>query len=132
MMIGDRYFGLRGALAALAGMLAVSRCMLVLALALVYAHSSSHPAVAGALRGMGAVAAGPDCGHGLQAVWRRCAITRWAPCAPRWPALTFAAWRCCAGRWPGCCPRLGGVACAADLAKACAMTTPLHCSRRTG
>jgi chromate transporter len=57
IMIGDRYFGLRGAFAALAGMLTFP-LMLVLALAVVYAQFSSHPAVAGALRGMGAVAAG--------------------------------------------------------------------------
>ena len=55
IMIGDRYFGLRGALAALAGMLTFP-LMLVLALAVVYAQFASHPAVAGALRGMGAVA----------------------------------------------------------------------------
>ena len=57
LMIGARYFGLKGALAALAGMLAVP-LVLVLALALVYAQFAGHPGVAGALRGMGAVAAG--------------------------------------------------------------------------
>jgi chromate transporter len=57
LMIGSRYFGLRGALAALAGML-VMPLMVVLLLALGYAQFASHPNVAGALRGMGAVAAG--------------------------------------------------------------------------
>ena len=57
IMIGDRHFGLRGALAALAGMLTFP-LVLVLALAVAYAEFASHPAVAGALRGMGAVAAG--------------------------------------------------------------------------
>jgi chromate transporter len=57
LMIGDRYFGLRGAMAALAGMLAVP-LLVVLALALVYAEFAGNPHVAGALRGMGAVAAG--------------------------------------------------------------------------
>lgn len=57
IMIGDRYFGLRGAAAALAGMLTIPM-VLVLALAMVYAHWSTHPAVIGALHGMGAVAAG--------------------------------------------------------------------------
>ena len=52
IMIGDRYFGLRGAFAALAGMLTFP-LMLVLALAVVYAQFSAQPAVAGALRGMG-------------------------------------------------------------------------------
>jgi chromate transporter len=57
LMIGDRYFGLRGAMAALAGMLTVP-LFVVLLLALVYAQFAGHPGVAGALRGMGAVAAG--------------------------------------------------------------------------
>lgn len=57
LMIGSRYFGLRGALAALAGMLTVP-LVVVLLLALVYAQFETQPGVAGALRGMGAVAAG--------------------------------------------------------------------------
>lgn len=57
MMIGDRFFGWRGALVALVGMLAIP-AVLVLALAALYTHFAAVPAVAGALRGMGAVAAG--------------------------------------------------------------------------
>lgn len=57
LMIGGRYFGLRGALAALAGMLTFP-LLIVLALAAVFAGISDSPGVAGALRGMGAVAAG--------------------------------------------------------------------------
>ncbi len=57
LMLGDRHFGLRGALAALAGML-VLPMLLLLGVATVYAQFSDHPMVAGALRGMGAVAAG--------------------------------------------------------------------------
>jgi chromate transporter len=57
LMIGDRYFGLRGAMAALAGMLAAPT-LVVLALALLYAQYAQVPAVGQALRGMGAVAAG--------------------------------------------------------------------------
>ena len=57
MMVGDRYFGLRGAFAALAGMLAVP-LVIVLLLTALYAQYASHPMVSGALRGMGAVAAG--------------------------------------------------------------------------
>jgi chromate transporter len=57
LMIGDRYFGLRGAMVALAGMLAAPT-LVVLSLALLYAHYSQMPAVGQALRGMGAVAAG--------------------------------------------------------------------------
>lgn len=57
LMIGDRFFGWRGALAAVAGMLSLP-LVLVLALAMLAAEASSVPAVAGALRGMGVVAAG--------------------------------------------------------------------------
>ena len=57
LMLGDRYFGLRGALCALAGLLTVP-LVIVLALATAYAEFASVPVVAGALRGMGAVAAG--------------------------------------------------------------------------
>jgi chromate transporter len=57
LMFGDRCFGTRGAAAALGGMLAVPT-VIVLALTLLYAEYASVPAVAGAMRGMGAVAAG--------------------------------------------------------------------------
>jgi chromate transporter len=57
LMVGDRYFGWRGAVAALAGML-LAPLAIVLALAALYAEFAALPAVAGALRGMGAVAAG--------------------------------------------------------------------------
>ena len=57
MMIGGRYFGLAGAMAALAGMLAVP-LVLILLLALLHAEFASNPHVAGALRGMAAVSAG--------------------------------------------------------------------------
>lgn len=65
IMIGERYFGWRGAMAALAGMLTFP-LILVLAVAVVYAQFASQPAVAGALRGMGAVAAGLIAGMGLK------------------------------------------------------------------
>ena len=65
LMIGGRYFGLRGALVALAGMLTFP-LIVVLALALVYAQFADNPQVAGALRGMGAVAAGLITATGLK------------------------------------------------------------------
>jgi chromate transporter len=65
VMIGDRYFGLRGALAALAGMLTVP-LVVILALAVLYAHYAGNPQVAGALRGMGAVAAGLIAATGIK------------------------------------------------------------------
>jgi len=57
LMLGDRFFGLRGALAALGGMLAAP-LVIVLALTVAYAELARIAIVAGALRGMGAVAAG--------------------------------------------------------------------------
>ena len=57
LIIGGRYFGLEGAMAALSGMLAAPLLM-VLTLALIYAQFASRPEAVGALRGMGAVAAG--------------------------------------------------------------------------
>lgn len=57
LMVGGRYFGLRGALTALAGMLSVP-LVLVLLLALVHARYADQPMVTGALRGMAAVSAG--------------------------------------------------------------------------
>ncbi|WP_345793672.1 chromate transporter [Thauera sp. JM12B12] len=57
LMVGDRYFGWRGAFAAISGML-LAPIVVVLVLAASYQQLSTYPAVAGALRGMGAVAAG--------------------------------------------------------------------------
>jgi len=57
LMIGDRFFGLRGALSALGGILLVP-LVIVLAAAALYAQYAHHPLVNQALRGMGAVAAG--------------------------------------------------------------------------
>ena len=57
LMFGDRCFGLRGAFAALAGML-LAPMIIVLALTALYGHYAANPMVTGALRGMGAVAAG--------------------------------------------------------------------------
>jgi chromate transporter len=57
LMTGDRFFGWRGAVTALAGMMLVP-LLIVLVLAAAYGHWAHLPAVSGALRGMGAVAAG--------------------------------------------------------------------------
>jgi chromate transporter len=72
MMIGGRYFGLRGALAALAGMLTVP-LMIVLLLALLHARLGAHPGVTGAFRGMAAVSAGM---FGAAALKMSVALTR--------------------------------------------------------
>ena len=65
MMIGARYFGLRGALTALAGILAVP-LVLILLLAVVHARFADNAQVAGALRGMAAVSAGLIAATGLR------------------------------------------------------------------
>lgn len=57
IMLGDRYFGWRGALAALAGIL-VFPLLSVLVLAALFAGIADHPAAQGALRGMSIVVAG--------------------------------------------------------------------------
>ncbi len=57
LMLGDRHFGWRGALAAVAGLL-LFPLLLLMALALGFASLADVPAAQGALRGMGAVAAG--------------------------------------------------------------------------
>jgi chromate transporter len=57
LMLGDRFFGWRGALAALAGMLLVPMAV-VLLMAAAYGRYAAVPQVAAALRGMGAVSAG--------------------------------------------------------------------------
>ncbi|HEY0062255.1 MAG TPA: chromate transporter [Telluria sp.] len=65
LMIGGRYFGLAGALAALAGMLTLP-LVVVLLLALLHARVGDHPGVAGAFRGMAAVSAGMFGAAGLK------------------------------------------------------------------
>ncbi len=57
LMIGDRAFGLRGALAALAGLL-VAPLAVVLAMLMLFTGLADDVTARGALRGMGAVAAG--------------------------------------------------------------------------
>lgn len=110
IMIGDRYFGWRGAFAALAGMLAFP-LVLVLAVAVVYAQWSDLPAVAGALRGMGAVAAGLIGGTGLKLL----AALRKHPLGPlqsaALAATTFAAMALLQVPLPWVLLVVGGTAC---------------------
>lgn len=65
LMFGDRLFGWRGALAALAGLMAFP-LLLLLTLGALYGRFSQHAAMVGALRGMGAVAAGLIAGTALK------------------------------------------------------------------
>ena len=65
LIIGHRFCGWRGAAAALAGLLCLP-LLIVLLLAVLYRETLSQPRVAGALRGMGAVAAGLVIGTALK------------------------------------------------------------------
>ncbi|MGA0572870.1 chromate transporter [Variovorax sp. VNK109] len=65
LMLGDRYFGLRGGLVAVAGIFAAPLALVLIA-GVFYVHYAGHPALAGALRGMGAVAAGLIAAVGLK------------------------------------------------------------------
>ena len=65
LMIGDRYFGVRGGMVALAGMLSFP-LVIVLILAALFSGVSDSVVVQGALRGMGAVAAGMIVATGLR------------------------------------------------------------------
>jgi chromate transporter len=65
LMFGDRHFGLPGAIVGVAGLL-VAPMVLVLALAALYQGVADLPAAQGALRGMGAVAAGLVMATGLK------------------------------------------------------------------
>jgi len=67
LMIGGRHFGLPGALAALAGMLAAP-LVIVLLLAALYGSVADLPMAQGALRGMGAVAAGLITATGIKLI----------------------------------------------------------------
>ncbi|MBC8007293.1 MAG: chromate transporter [Prolixibacteraceae bacterium] len=67
LMVGDRFYGWRGAFAALAGMMAAP-LVIVLMLTALYVQYATNPAVAGALRGMGAVSAGLIFGTGFKLV----------------------------------------------------------------
>ena len=65
LMVGGRYFGLRGALTALAGMLAVP-LVIVLVLGVLYTRFGDNAQMAGALRGMAAVSAGMIAATGVK------------------------------------------------------------------
>lgn len=117
LMVGDRYFGWRGALAALAGMLVVP-LVIVLMLTALYAQFADNVVLSGALRGMGAVAAGLILSTGfkllttlktnvlgLPVCLTLAALTLVAVAWLRWPlvwvlpglgsaAMTGAWWRC--------------------------------------
>lgn len=67
LMIGGRYFGWRGAMASLAGML-TAPLVVVLLMAMLYGTVAQHPVAQGALRGMGAVSAGLITATGIKLI----------------------------------------------------------------
>lgn len=65
LMVGDRFFGWRGAFAALAGMICLPLIIVIL-LSTLYTQFALLPAVSGALKGMGAVAGGMIIGSAIK------------------------------------------------------------------
>jgi chromate transporter len=65
LMLGGKYFGLPGALAAVAGLIC-GPLVLVLSLAILFGGVSDNPVAQGALKGMGAVSAGLIIATGLK------------------------------------------------------------------
>ncbi len=95
LMFGDRCFGTRGAMAALAGML-LAPLVIVLALTALYAQFAAAPMVSGALRGMGAVAAGLVISTALKLLGTLRRNAMGLPISLAFAAFTFAAtawWR---------------------------------------
>jgi chromate transporter len=97
LMVGDRFFGWRGAAAALAGMMAAP-LVIVLLVTAAYAQYATHPAVAGALKGMGAVAAGLIVGTGFKLAAALRVNPMGLPACAAAGALAFAAVALL--RWP--------------------------------
>jgi chromate transporter len=97
LMLGDRFFGLKGAFSAVAGMLAVP-LVIVLALTAAYAEFSRLAVVSGALRGMGAVAAGLIIATAIKLMATLGSNRLGPPLAAAFAVLTFVAivWL----RWP--------------------------------
>ncbi len=97
LMVGDRHFGWRGALAALGGMLLLP-LVLVLMLTALYTQFAQNTMVSGALRGMGAVAAGLILATGVKLLSSLKTNVLGLPVCLVLAALTFVAvaWM----RWP--------------------------------
>jgi len=97
LMLGDRFFGFKGAFAAVGGMLLVP-FVIVMALTIAYAEFARLAFVSGALRGMGAVAAGLVIATAIKLMTTLGSNRLGPPLAALFAALTFAlvAWL----RWP--------------------------------
>jgi chromate transporter len=84
LMIGGKYFGIAGALAALCGLIC-GPLVLVLGLAILFGGVADNPVAQGALKGMGAVSAGLVIATGLK-------LSTTLPKNPMglWAAISFA------------------------------------------
>jgi chromate transporter len=69
VMIGDQFQGLKGSIAAVAGLM-VMPLLIVIILASIYNQFADHPLVSLTLNGAGAAAAGMVIGTGLKMAWR--------------------------------------------------------------
>ncbi|MDO9148653.1 MAG: chromate transporter [Hydrogenophaga sp.] len=110
MMIGGRYFGLSGALSALAGMLAVP-LIVVLLMATLYGNVAETAAAQNAMRGMGAVAAGLITATGIKLISALDKNAMGMGLCVALAVLTFVA--IALMRWPllWVLPGIGGAAC---------------------
>jgi chromate transporter len=90
LMIGDRYYGLRGGLAALAGILTFP-LLVVLVIAALFASVADLPMAQGALKGMGAVSAGLIAAVGLRLITALKANVMSASVCIALAAITFIA-----------------------------------------
>lgn len=125
LIVGDRFFGWRGAFTALAALMAAP-LVLVLAITVAYAHYSDVPMVAGAMKGMGAVSAGLIVATGLKLLPALRDNTMRLPACLLFGGATFVAVALMA--WPliGVLFGIGLIACAyAWLRISAAERTPL-------
>jgi chromate transporter len=90
LIVGDRFFGWRGAFTALAALMAAP-IALVLAATILYGHYATVPAVAGAVRGMGVVSAGLIVATGLKLLPALRANAMRLPACVLFGGATFAA-----------------------------------------
>jgi chromate transporter len=110
LMLGDRYFGLRGAFTALAGMLLFPLVILLL-LASFFTLVADQPLAQGALRGMGAVAAGLIAATGLRLTTALRSNVMGLPACWLLAVLTFVAVALFRLPLAGVLLGLGGLAC---------------------
>ena len=111
LMVGDRFFGARGAAVSLAGMLCLP-VIIAVSLATLYNHFSEYAVVSGALKAMGAVAAGLIIGTAIKlltSIERSvfgnamtlgvAVVTFVAVGLLRWPLIWVLIFMCVAGTW---------------------------------